>query len=270
LGDGGDMQSLMDILIKKTLQKSGAGIVFASLFGSYRRGDYDAFSDIDIFIVHEEEDEKSQISNRLKRLERTLNRGIHVNLLSFKEFENRLRLRDYLLASIIEDSSFVLGKKDVFSKAKLDIREVRPDEESIRFNRQMGFKTLEHVYSFIDGLNSVNPSHHRDMVDYAVKSLNDYRLALGYLYASAQMQIFGRNVVSARLMQNNVSSILKRIACIEKTVKRGSKIDYAGLRKLVDGIKNKSLRILTINESSPSRLIPLIKSYHMDPLLEAI
>jgi len=256
------MQRHVELIIRKTLRKSNVEIMFASLFGSYRRGDYDTYSDIDIFVVHSEEEEKPFILNGLKCLERKLNRRIHMNLFSFKEFESRLKFHDFLTASIIEDSSLILGRKDIFDKAKRNILEVHPDEEVIRFNRHMGFKTLEHVYSYFNELNSNNFHHYGNLLNCVARGLNDYRLALGYLYTSAQMQRSGGDISSTRLAQNSFSSTLKEFAYIEKLIKRGSKIDYMMLRKLVDEIKNGSLRILTLNQYSSRRLIPLIKSYH--------
>jgi len=238
------MQRDIETAIKRNLQKSRAEIVFASLFGSYRRGDYDNFSDVDIFVVCSDEDEKPLISRDLKCLESVLNRNVHVNLFSLKEFESRLRFHDYLTASIIEDSSFIFGRRDFFAEAKRKILEGRPDEESIRFNRDMGFKTLKHVYLRFSKLDSGSSHRHWDLLNYAVRGLNDYRLGLGYLYASAEMQSSGRSVSFTRLGQRGFSSALMNIARTEKIIKRGS-IDYTLLSKIVNGIKDKSLRILS-------------------------
>jgi len=243
------MHGYAGLIIREALRKSGAKPVFASLFGSYRRGDYDAFSDIDVFVVYGEEEEKPLILHGLKRLEHILNRGIHINLFSLKEFERRLRFHDYLMASIIEDSKFVLGRKEVFDEAKRKILEVRPNEESVRFNRRMGFKSLEHVYSYFNELDS--KSHDENLLNSVIKGLNNYRLALGYLYASMQMQRHDEDFSFTRLVQDSFGSKLRELACIERLIKRGAKIDYTRLCKLLDGIKGESLRILTLNRSPP-------------------
>ncbi len=258
------------MLIRETLRKSGAEIVFASLFGSYRRGDYDAHSDIDIFVVYEGEDEKPRISLRLKRLEQALGRPVHMNLFSLKEFESRVRLHDYLMASIIEDSSFILGRSDVFYGAKRSILEARPDEEAVRFNRQMGLKTLRYVCSLFDNLDSVKSSHSGSLLDRAVRGLNDYRLALGYIYASGQMQRTGRGVSPTRILQTGFGSPLKEIAHVEMSVKRGLGVDHGSLRRLIDVVKDKSSQILEASQDSPARLLSLIKSFHAKPVLWAV
>jgi len=247
------MQGHMEIMIREALRKSGADFVFASLFGSYRRGDHDAFSDIDVFVVYGEEEEKPLILHGLKRLERISNRSVHMNLFSLKEFENRLRFHDYLTASIIQDSQFVLGRKEIFDEAKRKILEAHPNEESVRFNRRMGFKNLEHVYAYLNEMNS--KIRHEDLLNPVIKGLNNYRLALGYLHASMQMQRSSEDFSFTRLAQGSFGSTLRELARIERLIKRGSKIDYRGLRKLLDEIKNESSRILTLNHSPPKSLI---------------
>ena len=253
------MQAHAEALIKKNLQKSDAEVVFASLFGSYRRGDYDAFSDIDVFVVCMEEDEKPLISHRLKRLETTLNRSIHVNVFNLKEFESRLRFHDYLTASIIEDSSFILGRKDIFAEAKRSILEGRPDEDSVRFNRDMGLKTLEHAYSCFSEIDPSGPYDSRNSLDYIVRGLNNYRLGLGYIYASAEMQFSRMAVSPVRLLRTDLGSTLKDIARIEKIVKRGLKIDHVALSRIIDEIRSSHFRILTLNQVSPMELSSLLK-----------
>jgi len=236
------MQRDIETAIKRNLWKSRAEIVFASLFGSYRRGDYDDFSDVDVFVVCADEDEKPLISRELKCLEPKLERRVHVNLFSLKEFESRLRFHDYLTASIIEDSSFIFGRRDLFAEAKRKILEGRLDEESIRFNRDSGLKTLKHVYLRFSRLDSSDSRRRGDMLNYVVRGLNDYRLGLGYIYASAEMQSSGRSVSFTRLGQTGFSSALMDIARTEKIIKRGS-VDYMLINKIVDEIKSKSLRI---------------------------
>jgi len=240
------MRSHIERAVNKTLREPRFEIVFASLFGSFRRGDYDGFSDIDIFIVHEDEDERSNVSRRLKSLEGIFNRKIHVNLFSLEEFENRLRFHDYLTTSILEDSSFILGRRDLFTEAKRRFLEEHPSEESIRFNREMGFKTLRHLCFRLDDLDLSRPRNVWDLHSGMVKNLNDYRLALGYLYASRCMEEFGRCVSSKSLAETSIGLKLKTLADFEKTLKRRSKIDYTVLHKLAEDIKAESSRILSL------------------------
>jgi len=267
LGRSVDMRRQVERLVKKTLRNFDAEILFASLFGSYKRGEHDVHSDIDVFAVYEDGVGESGISRGLKHLERVLDRPVHVNLFNLKEFERRLRFHDYLTASIIEDSSFILGERDSFSEAKRYILNTPPDEESIRFNMKMGFSTFRRVYSSFDELNSVKPYHRRDLLDRVVRGLNDYRLALGYIYAGAQMQDTGKCASYRRLTHTSLGSVLKEIACIEREMKRRSKIEHATLSNLSKEIKNKSLRILAAEENSSRRLISLIKSLRLVPSL---
>ena len=261
------MRSPIERILKETLRKAQTEIVFASLFGSYRRGDYDAFSDIDVFVVYDDEDEKPIISHRLKCLEYTLNRKVHMNLFNLREFETRLKFHDYLTASIIEDSSFILGRKDIFDEAKQNLLEERPYEESIRFNRKMGFKTIRHICSYLSDLSLSSSRHYKSLLDRVIKGLNDYRLALGYIYAGTQMRSSDRGISSISLAKTGIGSTLKEIAYIEKVLKRRSKINYLVLRKLADDIKVKSAKILSLNQDSTGRMISFINSYHVEPLL---
>jgi len=237
------MRRRIEAVIKKKLQESSGEIVFASLFGSYRRGDYDVFSDVDVFVVCADGDEKPFISRELKSLEHDLNRSVHINLFTRREFEDRLRLHDYLTLSIIEDSSFIFGSKEFFVKAKQNALKGHPDERSIRFNRDRGFETLKRVYSNFSKLDSSGFNPHKDLLNYVLKGLNDYRLGLGYLYTSVQMHSSGRSISPACLEQTGFGSSLKDIAYLEKIIKRRS-IDYSTLREITSEIKDKSLRIL--------------------------
>jgi len=265
------MQRNIKSFIRKNLQKFSGEIIFASLFGSYKRGDYDAFSDIDVFIVCMDEEDKPLISRELKSLEPILGKNLHVNLFSLKEFERRLRFHDYLTASIIEDSSFILGRKDAFADARWKILEGCPDEKAIRFNMDAGFKTLKHVYWHFSELSSSGSRDYEDLLNHAVRGLNDYRLGLGYIYASAQMRSVGRGVSFKWLTQTRFSSALSDVAQVEKIIKRRS-IDYMALSKLVNEIKDESLRILTLNQNSFKRRVMtpipsyLEKSFIINPL----
>ena len=247
------MQRRVEMLIKKKILSSGAKVALASLFGSFRRGDFDEFSDIDVLIVYEEREDASRISQRLKYLEEKLFRPIHINLFSIKEFEERMNLHDYLLASVIEDSSFILGRKDLFLDAKQKILESNLNEESILFNRKMGVSILNNVYSSFDEISRYD----RNTYFNVMKGLNDYRLALGYIYASMQMQRLGKSISKRRLMRTEFGLPLREIARLERNIKRGITINRATIHGLVDEVKNRSLRILE-EKCYPSGRISLL------------
>ena len=253
-------------LIREKLQKSDADVLFASLFGSYRRGDYDAFSDIDVLVVCGDEDEKTLISSELKRLEPMLNRSLHVSLFSRREFESRVRFHDYLATSIIEDSSFIFGRRGFFAEAKRKLLEGLPDGDSIRFNVDMGFRTLRHLYLRLSGVSLNGSSHRGDLFKYVMKGLNDYRLGLGYLCAGALMQRSGGGVSFTRLMQTGFGSVLKNVAYVENVVKRRS-VDYMVLSRLANEIRDESLRVLTSNSHDPLRGANLLIKSRRENLL---
>lgn len=255
--------------MRKALNEIDAGIVFASIFGSYRRGDQDAHSDIDVLVVHEEEDEKDRITQGLRRLERELRRPIHINLFSLREFDRRVRFHDYLMASILEDSSFVLGRKDIFLKAKRNLLEGHPDNDSVRFNMQMGFKILNDAYSFLDRISSSEQNRRENLLDYAIRGLNNYRLALGYIIAGALIYDLGRSPSYNRIVQTNLGPALKEIALIESEIKRASEIDSAKLFKIAEEIKDRSLRFLSLNRISLTGLASLLESSFAKPSIRS-
>jgi predicted nucleotidyltransferase len=266
---GDDMQRRDSLLMRKALNEIDAGIVFASIFGSYRRGDQDAHSDIDVLVVHEEEDEKDRITQGLRRLERELRRPIHINLFSLREFDRRVRFHDYLMASILEDSSFVLGRKDIFLKAKRNLLEGHPDNDSVRFNMQMGFKILNDAYSFLDRISSSEQNRRENLLDYAIRGLNNYRLALGYIIAGALIYDLGRSPSYNRIVQTNLGPALKEIALIESEIKRASEIDSAKLFKIAEEIKDRSLRFLSLNRISLTGLASLLESSFAKPSIRS-
>jgi len=248
------MQRRAKMIIKEKLSSFGANVAFASLFGSFRRGDYDEFSDIDLLVVYEDEKDADRVSKRLKYLEKELHRPVHINLFSLKEFKKRINLNDYLLASIIEDSSFILGRKDLFLDAKRKISEPNLNEESIIFNRKMGVNILNNVHSFFDEF-----FNHEDAYFHLIKGLNDFRLALGYIYTSVQMQRLGKIFSNRRMMQTEFGLHLKEIAQIERSIKRGINFSYTTIHELIDGLRSMSLRILEEKDCSSKRsLIPAL------------
>jgi len=135
------MDSLEEPL-KEPLGRNAAGIWFASVFGSFTRGNHNPLSDIDVLLVCEDEAHKPAISNSLARLGLKIGREIHVNIYSSKDFEDRIQRHDYLIASILDDSGFVFGDEDAFFEGKRRILTGLPNSESAEFNRRMGLKML--------------------------------------------------------------------------------------------------------------------------------
>ena len=213
------------------MEKIQYNIFFTALFGSYRRGDYDVFSDIDLLIIHEDESERPTILNDLKSLEHILGKRIHANLFEIREFERRVRLHDYLLTSMIRDSSLIYGEREVFNKAEKAI-EKQPSDEALKFNRQMGLEMLNRALSFLDEGKMADSS--TEKMSWLIRGLNNYRLALGYLHASDLMRRLREGISYADLTKTTVGSTLKEIANMERALKRGMKIDQRILYRFIE------------------------------------
>ena len=213
------------------MEKTQCHIFFTALFGSYRRGDYDVFSDIDLLIIHEDESERPTILNDLKSLEHILGKRIHANLFEIREFERRVRLHDYLLTSMIRDSSLIYGEREVFNKAEKAI-EKQPSDEALKFNRQMGLEMLNRALSFLDEGKMADSS--TEKMSWLIRGLNNYRLALGYLHASDLMRRLREGISYADLTKTTVGSTLKEIANMERALKRGMKIDQRILYRFIE------------------------------------
>ena len=225
------MLSLIREAVKRRMEKTQCHIFFTALFGSYRRGDYDAFSDIDFLIIHEDESERLAILDSLKGLERMFGKRIHANLFEIREFERRVRLHDYLLTSMIRDSSLVYGSREVFNKAEKEI-EKQSSDEALKFNRQMGLETLDRALSFLNEGKMAGSS--MEKMDWLIRGLNNYRLALGYLHASDLMRRTREAISYADLTKTAVGSTLKEIANMERALKRGIKIDQRLLYRFIE------------------------------------
>ncbi|RLI12493.1 hypothetical protein DRO35_03035 [Candidatus Bathyarchaeota archaeon] len=225
------MLSLIREAIRRQMEKIQYNIFFTALFGSYRRGDYDVFSDIDLLIIHEDESERPTILNDLKSLEHILGKRIHANLFEIREFERRVRLHDYLLTSMIRDSSLIYGEREVFNKAEKAI-EKQPSDEALKFNRQMGLEMLNRALSFLDEGKMADSS--TEKMSWLIRGLNNYRLALGYLHASDLMRRLREGISYADLTKTTVGSTLKEIANMERALKRGMKIDQRILYRFIE------------------------------------
>jgi len=246
----------MQIHIKRALEEASrrvrGEIIFASLFGSYRRGDYDAYSDIDILLIHEDL-EKQSLLDHLKSLERLLGRRIHLNLFGLQDFEERIEHQDYLMASLIDDSSLILGSKATFEEARRSILERCPSEASVTFNWKTGLKILRHLCLHLDDM--CRFSVEGGFINSIINGLNDYRLALGYLLASRLMQNCGRGIAYRHLMRMNVNPILREISAAERALKREIPPSLESLNKLIGGIKDEAQRILEFNRHLSENLV---------------
>ena len=246
----------MQIYIKRALEeashKARGEIIFASLFGSYRRGDYDAHSDIDILLIHEDL-EKQSILDHLKSLERVLGRRIHLNLFDLQDFKKRIERQDYLMASLIDDSSLILGDRVIFEEARRSIFERCPSDVSARFNWNMGLKMLKHLCLYLDDIRKLGASS--GFLNCVINGLNDYRLALGYLLASKLIQNWGRGISYRHLTEMNINPILREINARERLLKREIPPSLESLNNLIGGIKAEAWRILEFNRRMNDKLI---------------
>ncbi|MEM2915047.1 MAG: nucleotidyltransferase domain-containing protein [Candidatus Bathyarchaeia archaeon] len=220
------MKVIKESPLIKTLERSNADVKFAVLFGSCRRGENNAFSDIDVFVVCGGEDDKSLISNELAQLSLKVEREIHPTLFTLKEFNNRIRHHDYLLASILEDSTFLLGNMDYFLEGRQLILMGQPDVNSISFNRNMGTKILGYANYCLNEFRSCWKRYVRKIEPYdmnrelLLKGLQNYHLALGYLLASKEMKKLNKAMSLRRLLAPQTNSLLKDLISIEKKVRR--------------------------------------------------
>ena len=246
----------MQIYIKRALEeashKARGEIIFASLFGSYRRGDYDALSDIDILLIHEDL-EKQSILDHLKSLERVLGRRIHLNLFDLQDFNERIEHQDYLMASLIDDSSLIMGSRAIFEEARRSIFERDSSDVSVRFNWNMGLKMLKHLCLHLDDMRRFGSGC--GFLNRVINGLNDYRFALGYLLASKLMQNWRRGISYRNLIEINVNPILREINTRERLLKRETPPSLESLNKLIGGIKAEARRILEFNRHISDKLI---------------
>jgi len=238
--------------LEEASRKARGEIIFASLFGSYRRGDYDAHSDIDILLIHEDL-EKQSILDHLRSLERILGRRIHLNLFDLQDFKERIERQDYLMASLIDDSSLILGSRTIFEEARKSIFEGCFSDASVRFNWDMGLKMLKHLCLHLGDMHRFSAG--RGFLNRVINGLNDFRLALGYLLASRLMQSCGRGISYRHLIEMNVNPILREINAAERLLKREIPPSLESLNKLIGGIKAEAWRILEFNRHICDKLV---------------
>jgi len=104
------------------------GIKTAWFFGSMVNGKRNKDSDIDLAIVLEDYKYRDSIERELYYP------NLDITFMDLNEFNEKVERNDYLLASVIQDSVFFIGDKDLFEKKKRRIFSKKPDEKSIRYN----------------------------------------------------------------------------------------------------------------------------------------
>jgi len=103
----------IDKLIKPILEKE-KDIIACFIYGSYARGDFDASSDIDIFVlVKDSDDLYEKITSRLVKYEEILGREFNMDYYSIQEFKQKKKNRnDYLLDVLKNQKIFIKGGED--------------------------------------------------------------------------------------------------------------------------------------------------------------
>lgn len=232
-------------LLKEVLRRKSSRIRFASIFGSYGREEAGRFSDVDIFVVCEEEADKAAISNDLLRLGSKIKRDIDVNIFASRAFEHRIRNHDYLTASVLDDCRFILGDEDTFLQQKKRILRGTPNIESVEYNRKMGLRLLNHTAEALKR-SFPNPSfaiceatNVRSSI--LLKCLRDYHLGLGYLFASAKMNQLSKAMTLGQLLASDDAFFLRNLILKEKEVIHGATINLKDMWNLLDYSK----RVLT-------------------------
>jgi len=223
-----------------------SGVNFATLFGSSARGENDEASDIDILVVSKKELVPS-ITYAVKSLNRRAEREIHLNIFSDKEFMRRLKMGDYLIASILEDSIPLVGE-DHFNKAKEFVFNFRPNESSIEFNKRVGTKLLERAYNEIEMLRRqgnicVTMTYGEHTVWRLLKAIEDLNVALGYLYASDEMVRTRRFMTFKNLLKGQ---LFRKLYHDKKEIKRKltsplSDLDLREINQVISRISKRKL-----------------------------
>ena len=113
-----DIRNLVDktIGIEYLLQQALApepGIKFAFLFGSYVKGDFNAKSDIDLFIIGDAQEK--EIYRRLKTVEEKIMKEINYHLSSAAEFRKNLK-KSFFHKEILGHYLLLIGDKNEFGK----------------------------------------------------------------------------------------------------------------------------------------------------------
>ncbi len=83
-----------------------AGIEYAFIYGSYAKGEENADSDVDLFIIGDVD--MDRLDSSLGRLEKTLGREINYVLYSMEEFKVRRKARDSFLMDVLRAKKIVV------------------------------------------------------------------------------------------------------------------------------------------------------------------
>jgi len=236
------------LTIRKAIEESDAKVRFAALFGSYLYGGSDPFSDIDLLVVCEGDDDKRALRSEMLRLSHRIGRVIHLNSYITEEFERRLRYHDYKLASILEDASLLVGDEDYTQQLKL--LRGRVDEKSMEFNEAMGVKTLGRAIKSLRNLqrcaalSPYRPEHSWKGKHLQTLCIRNSHLALGYLLASRRMRQTGR-VPTLRELLSEGAPLLRTLISADKRIKRMGEVSPRDTEECVTRVLSEYAKIKT-------------------------
>lgn len=213
------MDAALDSLLKGSFKNLSSKLMFASIFGSYRRGVESKSSDIDVFLVYDCEGYKVNIADYISKINSRVEGPLHVTAFNIRDFEERVRFNDYLLASILEDSRFLCGDMESYSEWRAKLLSSVPNNRSIEFNFKSGLTLLDRVNRKLKSTLDLNPGMEpRTVQDWNIlKYLRDSHLAVGYLLAASRMKSLGRTVTLRDLLRIDPHPILKRLISTEKS-----------------------------------------------------
>ncbi len=232
--------------VRKAIEKSGANLRYAAIFGSCLTRESDPFSDIDLLVVCENGSDKRTIQKEMQKLGRSLDRAIHLNDYLSYEFEGRIRFHDYKLASILQDALVLVnnGSHDTgLNQLKSTI-----DENSIRFNEIKGVETLhkamENLGEYKRRINITkspleNSRDHRYIQNLSIRHSH---MALGYLHASRMMRQKGRTATLGLLLEE--VPLMRELIQADDTIKRMGYISPEKTEEYVQNVKSEFARIL--------------------------
>jgi len=102
----------VEVELKKVIKKI-KGIEYAFIYGSYIKGNFSADSDIDLIIIGKPDE--NQLINKIKNIEKLINREINYHLYSNKEFKTKFKKNSFL-KNIIKNYLLLTNNQDGFNK----------------------------------------------------------------------------------------------------------------------------------------------------------
>lgn len=100
--------------LKKEI-KDIKGINFAFIFGSYAKNKEDSFSDVDLFIIGNPDEDI--LIGKISEIEKEINREINYNIFSEKDLANSIIGKNVFILNILESAKiFIKGDKDELEK----------------------------------------------------------------------------------------------------------------------------------------------------------